>query len=139
MKYRRFEDKVIVRMDKGEEIVKTLKKLCEILDIKLGVVMGIGATNRCMISVFDTREKTYHSQEFVGDHEIASMFGNVSTLNGEIFLHLHANLCDKKNRSFGGHLNSAVVSATFEAVIDIVEGKIDRSFDVETGLNLMKI
>jgi hypothetical protein len=63
----------------------------------------------------------------------------VSTLNGEIFLHLHANLCDKKNRSFGGHLNSAVVSATFEAVIDIVEGKIDRSFDVETGLNLMKI
>jgi hypothetical protein len=40
MKYRRFEDKVIVRMDKGEEIVKTLKKLCEILDIKLGVVNG---------------------------------------------------------------------------------------------------
>ena len=83
--------------------------------------------------------KKYLSKELVGDHEITPVCGNISTMNGEVYLHLHANLCNAEHKSFGGHLNSAVVSATFEGVIDIIDGKVDRKFDEKIGLNLLKV
>jgi len=139
MEYKRFGNKVIVRLDKGEEIVETLKQLCKKLNIKLGTITGIGATDKAIIGLFDMRTKKYHSKELVGDHEIAPLCGNISAMNDEIYLHLHVNLCNAEHNSFGGHLISAVVSATFEGVIDILNGKIDREFDNTTGLNLIKL
>ena len=60
-------------------------------------------------------------------------------MDGKVYLHLHANLCNAEHKSFGGHLNSAVVSATFEAVIDTIDSEIDRVFDGKIGLNLLNI
>lgn len=137
MEYKRFGNKVIVRLDKGEEIVETLKQLCTKLNIKLGTITGIGATDKAIIGLFDMRTKKYHSKELVGDHEIAPLHGNISTMNGETYLHLHANLCNAEHKSFGGHLNSAVVSATFEGVIEIIDGEIDRKFGENIQLNLL--
>jgi len=139
MKSKRFENKFILRLDKGEEIVEMLKQFCRNNDIKLGTVSGIGATNKAVVGLFDVETKRYHSKELVGNHEIASLYGNISTMNGEIYLHIHVNLCNSKHNSFGGHLNSAIVSATFEAVIDIIDGEIDRKFSDEIGLNLYEI
>ncbi|HIH96639.1 MAG TPA: DNA-binding protein [Thermoplasmata archaeon] len=139
MKAKRFGNKFIVRIDKGEEIVETLKQFCKDNDIKLGYIFGLGATNRATVGLFDTKTKKYNSKELVGDHEIAPLYGNISTMNGEVYLHLHINLCDSKNNSLGGHLNSAIVSATFEAIIESIDGEVDREFDEKTGLNLYKI
>jgi hypothetical protein len=139
MNYKRFGNKVIVRIDSGEEIVKTLELLCKNLDIKLGTISGIGAADKVTIGLFDIKTKTYHSTEFIGDHEIAPVYGNISTMEGKVYLHLHANLCNAEHKSFGGHLSSAVVSATFEAVIDTIDSEIDRVFDGKIGLNLLNI
>ncbi|UCD14639.1 MAG: DNA-binding protein [Thermoplasmatales archaeon] len=139
MHYKRFGDKVIVRIDRGEEIVKTLKQLCKDLDIKLGTITGIGATDRATIGLYDVGAKEYHSTELIGDHEIAPVYGNISKLGDEVYLHLHANLCNAEHKSFGGHLNSATVSATFEAFIEIMDGEINRIFDKKIGLNLLDI
>ena len=37
-----------------------------------------------------------------------------------------------------GHLNAAVVSATCELVIDVIDGEVGREFSDEIGLNLFK-
>ncbi|MCK5459193.1 MAG: DUF296 domain-containing protein [Thermoplasmatales archaeon] len=139
MDYKKIGEKVFVRIDSGEEIVETLTQVCKKLDITAGTITGIGATDKAIVGLFDVKTKKYHSKELVGDHEIASVYGNISTMNNEVYLHLHVNLCNSEHKSFGGHLTSAIVSATFEGVIDIINGKIEREFDATTGLNILKL
>jgi len=139
MQYKRSGLKVVVRLDKGEEIVQTLKTLCTTLGIHAGTITGIGATDKVTVGLFHPNTKKYDAIEFIGDHEIVPLIGNITTMNGEVYLHLHVNLCNAQHNSVGGHLTSAIVSVTFEAVIDIIEAKIDRAFDETIGINLIKI
>ncbi len=128
----------IIRIDKGEEIVATLERFCREKEIRLGTVSGIGATDRATIGLFKTQTKEYVRKEMAGDHEITSLTGNISRMKGEVYLHLHVNLADGNYHTFGGHLNSAVVSATCELVVRELDGGMDREFSEEIGLNLYK-
>ena len=75
---------------------------------------------------------------FLVDHEIASLAGNVTLMNGEVYLHLHATIGGQDNIAYSGHLNSAVISVTCEIFIDAYDGKVDREKNEETGSNLIK-
>ena len=138
MQFKKFQNKYILRIDKGEEIVQTLTDFCTKNKIKLGTVSGLGASNRLTIGLFEADSKEYISRELTGDFEIAPLLGNISTMDGKTYLHIHANVGGHQNQAFAGHLNSAIVSATFEAIIEVIDGEIDRKFSEEIGLNLMK-
>ena len=138
MQAKKFGQKYLIRIDKGEEIVETLKKFCEENQIKLGTITGLGATNDAEIGLYDVKIKKYYGKAMKGNFEIAPLYGNTTTMAGEIYLHLHANLGNKKGQAFAGHLTKAVVSATFEGVIEIIEGKVDRKLDSQIGLNLLE-
>ncbi len=139
MNYKRFHNKVVVRIDKGEELVDSLKTLCKKLDIKLGSIVGIGATEKITVGLMNTKTKKYQEKEFIGDHEIASLIGNITTMNGEVYLHLHVTICNIEHKAIGGHLSSAVISATFEGIIDIIDGEVSRQYNDEIGLNLFHL
>jgi hypothetical protein len=139
MRYKRCGSKLVVRIDKGEEIIGTLLKVCGDCCITLGSISGIGATGRATIGLFDTAAKTYHSKELVGEYEITQLSGTVTTMEGKPYLHVHATLSDASYAAFGGHLNAAVVSGTCEVLIDIMDGEVDRVFSEEVGLNLFKL
>lgn len=138
MEYTRFGNKVVARFDRGEEIIETLTELCKKEIINLASVSAIGAVGEATLGCFNTNEKKYYSNDYIGIYEIASLSGNVSTMEGEVYLHLHCALADEDCKTIGGHLNRAVVSATCEMVIDIIDGEVDRAFSEEIGLNLIK-
>tara|TARA_Y100000310_G_scaffold89671_1_gene86783 strand:- start:2032 stop:2451 length:420 start_codon:yes stop_codon:yes gene_type:complete len=138
MQFKKLEDKFVVRIDKGEEVVETLKQFCTQQNIKLGSISAIGATNKVEVGFFVTSTKEYHSKVFEGDFEITSLLGNITTMDGETYLHLHITLSDESHNAFGGHLNSAVISATCEVFIDPYAGEVDREKDEDIGLNLIK-
>ncbi|MFW6034718.1 MAG: PPC domain-containing DNA-binding protein [Halothermotrichaceae bacterium] len=136
MDYTKLNDTYILRIDRGEEIVKKLEEFCENEDIKVGTIEGLGAVDRAEIGLFVTGEKEYHSTVLTGDHEITSLKGNITRKDGEVYLHLHINLSDESYNTRGGHLNSATVSGTCEVFVREVNGNIGRKFDEKVGLNL---
>lgn len=138
MNYKKFNHTIIARMDKGEEILEKVKEIALKENIKLANIQALGAINHFTVGVFKTDEKTYYSNEFEGNFEIVSLTGTINTMNGEFYTHIHMSAGNDKGEVFGGHLNKAVVSATCEMVITMIDGTVDRYFDKEIGLNLFK-
>ena len=144
MQFRRFKNKFFVRMDKGEEIISTLKDFCAKEKITLAEVKALGAVNDFEVGLFDVSTKKYHANKFTFPAEIVSLWGTITTKDGEIYSHIHMSAADKEGKVFGGHLVSAVVSATCEMIIDdISEGStnnyvVDRKFNEDIGLNLFE-
>lgn len=139
MKYQRFEQTIIVRMDKGEDIVEQVKNVALKEKIKLASISALGAINEFTVGVFKTKEKKYYANEFKGDFEIVSLTGTINTMNDEYYSHMHLSAGNDQGQVFGGHLNKAIVSATCEMVIQIINGEVNRYFDEEVGLNLLKL
>jgi predicted DNA-binding protein with PD1-like motif len=138
MNYKKFDKTIIMRIDKGEELISTIVEVAKKENIALASVSGIGAVNHIELGLFNTLDKIYSKKEFRGDFEIVSLCGNISTMNDETYVHLHMAISDNKQYVYGGHLSKAIVSATVEIIIEIINGKIDRNFDPDTGLNLIK-
>lgn len=138
MEYRRFNDKYVVRLQKGEEFIESILKLARDEKISLGRVSGLAAVDKVQISLYNVDKKEYSIKELTGDMEIVSLEGNIAQKDGEAYLHLHASVAHENNLVYGGHLHLATVSVTAELIVDVIDGKVDREFDAETGANLWK-
>ena len=119
MDYKRFDDKIIARIDRTEEVHEKLKEIALKENIKLASVYGIGATDNFTIGLFSVSKKDYKEKNFKGEFEILSIIGSISTLNGEYYPHLHISTSDAEGKVFGGHMKSAKISVTCELTISI--------------------
>lgn len=127
----------ILRFDKGEEVFEALKKFLAEQNITASVFYGIGACSLAELAYFDLKIKSYQNRVFEKEMEIASLAGNSAMLNGEAALHAHAVLSRDDFFTVGGHVVKLVVSATCEVFLIKLDGKMERSLDEETNLNLL--
>jgi len=138
MEYKRFNNKIVLRIDRGEEVVEKLKEVALKENIKLASLSALGASDHFIAGVYSVPEQKYYQNEFNGDYEITNITGTINTMNGEFYSHMHITCADNKGVCYGGHLNQARISGTCEMVIDIIEGNVDRVKDGVTGLNIYK-
>lgn len=136
MKYKRCGDTVVLRVDRGEEIVSAVKEVCAKERIACAEVSGIGAVDRAVVGLYRVAEKKFCPNTFEGELEMTSLLGNVTQKDGEGYLHVHAAFAGADGQSVGGHLSEAVVSGTAEIFIRILPGGVGRMPDPVTGLNL---
>ena len=136
MDYRKFGDSIVIRMDRGEEVLEQLKAVCEKEGVKLASVSALGATDDFTVGVFDLKEKQYRTHRFTGDFEILSLLGTVTTQNGAVYPHLHLCAAGEGGRTCGGHLLSAHISITCEMVLQLIDGTVERRHDEALGVNL---
>ena len=113
MQYKRFGNTCMVRIDLGEDIVESLKKLCEDEQIRLGRVEAIGATDHAVIGVYDLAKKEYYP-----------------------YIHLHTVLADQQHVIHGGHVLEMRVGATCEMFVTVLEGEVTRQKEEAIGINL---
>ena len=138
MDYRKFGDTLVIRLDPDEEIIENLRAIAEKEQIKLASVEALGAINDFTVGVFDTVEKKYYSNRFQGAYEIVSLTGTITTKDGAFYQHLHMSAGESSGAVFGGHLSRAVVSATCEMIVRVIDGRVERVLDPDIGLNLFR-
>ena len=134
--FKQLGDKFILSIDNREEITAALAAFCKEQGIRLGIVAGIGAVNEATLRFYDPATKKYVDRTFSEQMEISSIVGNISTKDGELWLHLHVNLGRRDYSIVGGHLLTARINGACELIINKLNGEIGRRYDEETGLQL---
>lgn len=141
MEYRKFGHTYLIRMDRGEEVVKCLYEFAEKENVHLASFSAIGACDKVTVGCYDVSEKQYHSKTLEGAYEITDLSGNITKKDGKVYLHLHITVADENQNAFGGHLNACTISGTCEMFANVIEGTVTRKNDDigNTGLNIWNL
>mgnify|MGYP001589291692 FL=1 len=123
----------------GEEIVFQIARFAREKGIKAGHITGLGAASRLTIAYYNLDDKKYEKKEFRENVEICSLNGNIAIgKEGELIIHLHGIFSRRDFTTLGGHIVELVISGAGEIHITAFKGEIRRSYDENTGLNLMQ-
>lgn len=136
MKYRLEGKRVLVVLEKGDEIFESIYNIVEDLDIKFSWINGIGAAENIIIGSYSTSIKNYIKKNFDGEFELTSITGNITTRENSPFIHIHATISDEDCNAFAGHLFSATITATCEIILNISDKAIHRKECNKVGLYL---
>ncbi len=139
MKFKRFNDVYMVRIDLGEEIMEALGSLCRSENIRLAQVNAIGATDQAVIGVYDLKDQAYREEKLTGFMEITSLTGNITFVNDKPYIHLHATVADQQHTIHGGHVINMRVGATCEMFVRVLDGSVGRVRNEELGINLWEL
>ena len=138
MDYKKYGEAVYIRVDKGEEIIACIRKVCEAERIYSATFSGIGGCSEAQIQTFIPENHSFETRTLKGMLELVSLSGNVITdENDELYLHTHAAFAykeDGRHLFAAGHIKSITVLYTGEIELrPVIGGKIFKKFDPETG------
>ena len=139
MEYKRIENKIVFRLEMGEGLMESTQRIATTENVKLASINGIGACSKIEMGYIDLSIKEYVFKTFEGNLEILQATGNITLQDGEPFPHIHISVANNECKAFGGHLNEATISATFEGVMQIIDHEIHREFNEDLGLALMNV
>ncbi len=130
-------DIYVLRIDKGEELIATLKKFSKEQKIRAAFFTAIGAAQTTELAYFDPRKKRYIPRIYREPMEIVSIMGNVALLKDEPVIHAHGVLGNLRMELCGGHINTMVISTIAEVYLERLRGRIRKAHSKEIGLNIM--
>ena len=136
MKYNLDKDKILLSIDKGEYVNKSLLKIANNNNITFGWINGIGAICDPEVGYFDVQKKEYVKKTIEGEYELVSLLGNITYKEGELFVHSHIIFTDTDFRAYGGHLFDCKIAAAGEFIIFNGEERIERLYSNDIGLHL---
>ncbi len=139
MKWRKFDQYAVVRLERDEEIITALKGAANTIGIKGGFFYGLGVGKDLQLGYFDANERTYVSKKFDGEYEFTSITGNIAIVDDELIIHCHATITDAAFNAYGGHLFGGKVGPTIELIVLPFTQPMLRSLDQNTGLKLLKL
>jgi len=131
---------IVGRLEKGEELVEGIRRLCLREKVRAGSFHGLG-----FFSSVELQELVPGGQKYASwfcaetPLEVLGLHGNVSTLGGEIIVNASAILGyagHGQHHTVGGHISAARVHAfefCFTAYDDLL---LERTYDASTGLPL---
>lgn len=133
------ESGFIIRLEKNEELISSLKQFVADQKIKSAKVQGIGGLLSAQLGYYNLKRKKYTFRHIKDVVELVSLLGNITTSKEGPALHLHAVVSDVRNKAYGGHLKSAVIGGTCEIFVEIVPLQIKRKSNEEIGLPLLDL
>lgn len=131
----REDDRIVVRLDPGEDVLESLETVREEYDVDHGFLAGIGAVDRVVLGHYDVEDQAYAEEEFTGQFEVTSFLGNI----GPDKIHAHIQVADDSFETLGGHCSGATVSGTFEVTVRLGETPLTHRLDERTGLDVFEL
>ena len=130
----------VLRFDPVEEVLKKLMEFAEKESINGASFTAIGAVKKVVLAYYDIGEKEYLDKNFDEEMEIVNVIGNVArnAEMGNIIVHAHGSFGNRDFEVIGGHIKEMLVSATCEVSLTKLEGGLERTFNQEISLNLLK-
>lgn len=135
MEYVEERDRIVVRMDRGDQIMDELERLREECEISGAFFFGIGAVDEVTLGHYDVGMEDYKEETFEEDFEVPVFAGNI----GPDKIHAHIQLGRRDFTTLGGHFADGQVSGTFEVVVVPVETDLTHRYDVSTGLDVFDL
>jgi predicted DNA-binding protein with PD1-like motif len=129
----------VIRIDKGEEVVKSLTEFCAAEHIKSATFTGIGAVEWLKCGYYALDEKKYYFKEYDQLIEVVSLTGNVMQKDSAPTIHVHGVFTDTTNTAFGGHIVEMRVGVVLEVMLTPLQSSISRTHDDCIGLYLLNI
>lgn len=130
---------VLLRLEKGEEVISSLTKFCKSQRIDNAYFSGLGSIENPTLAHYKVSTKKYSEKKIEGIFELLTITGNVALFNDEPLIHSHVIISDEEMQTRGGHLVSATVSATVEIHLRILDSVYTKSQDEEIGLKLFDL
>jgi uncharacterized protein len=138
MKWKSVQGGWAIVLERGDDVLACLRQVASEAGILAGAISGLGAVDGVQLAYWDMDRKEYLRTDFEGDHEIGALAGNLTTLDGKPFPHVHAVIGGRDCTAHTGHLMAARCSATVEIFIHDYASEIVRRPDPVVGLNLCK-
>ncbi len=137
MDYRIMNDVCYIRIDKGEEVITELLRVCKKENIESAVFTGIGGCSHAELQTFIPDKGEFETEIIDGMLELINITGNIAPENGRLCHHAHAAFSYKEgteHKMAAGHLKATTVLYTAEIELRPVKGgTIKRKRDPETG------
>ena len=129
------DNKIMLRIDKGEYINKTILDVASFYNLKFGWINGLGAIMDPELGYYDLKNKEYIKKTIIGEFELTSLVGNLTLKEGDLFVHSHITFSDNNFNAYGGHLFDCKIAVAGEFVIFRSSTEINRIYDDEIGLH----
>jgi len=128
-----------LKIDAGEEIVSSLAAFAAAQGVRAGLICGLGAVGEAELGFFVRATREYVRRTFRGEHEIGSLVGNFSELDGEPFPHCHVVIAGDDFVAHTGHLFRGVVTVTCELQVVTDPGVLRRVRRADLGFNPLRL
>src|SRR5437870_3128049 len=130
----------VLRLEQGDDILKTLKQFADSQKIRAAFFEGIGSLYKARLGHYDFKDtRTYKYETFDEDLEILTLSGNVSTMNQQALPHAHATLGRRDFSVIGGHLEEGSLANMVEVNVTKLPGRLLKDKDKDVGLNLLQL
>jgi len=139
MKYKKINGSWVIVLKKNEKIIKSLKEFVKERNIKSGYFNAIGAVSSVELAHYNLEKKKYTAKPINQPLEIVSLMGNITMKGNKRIIHGHIVVGTDKMKLYGGHLKEATVAATCEIIFNEFEEIVEKKYDENSGLNLMKV
>jgi len=143
MKYRLNGNEIYVRVDKDDEILDSILKICNKESIRTAHFRGIGFCKKIELQTYLPEKEEFLSNVKNRACEMVSLDENVSPEDdGSLAIHAHSSFSFHDNyaiKMIGGHLKEAVVGYTAEIILTPAYKSIERMTDPKTGIRVWKL
>lgn len=128
----------VVIMDKGDEVLSSIKKFVARERILAAQITAIGAFSDVVLRYFDWDKKDYNDIAVREQVEVASLNGDVARApDGKPAVHIHLVVGKRDGSAMAGHLGEAHVRPTLEVILTEQPSYLQKVHDPETGLALI--